>query len=65
MFLVLATAFIIYFTKGSSIISILPYSVVDAASVVDFLGGYTSLDVIAVLIVLAAFVKSAQLFFHT
>lgn len=65
MFLLLAIAIISYFSKGSTNIIVAPALAVEAANSSTFLAGFTALDVIGVSLALAAFVKSAQIFFHT
>jgi NADH-quinone oxidoreductase subunit L len=64
MFLILAIAAMAHFSKGATNFSAVR-AVVDAAKSADFAFGASALDLMAVSLVLAAFVKSAQIFFHT
>jgi NADH:ubiquinone oxidoreductase subunit 5 (subunit L)/multisubunit Na+/H+ antiporter MnhA subunit len=64
MFLIFAASLITYFTRGSSTIATGLICVPIFAAETKYLFG-TALDVIAMAIVVAAFVKSAQIFFHT
>lgn len=66
MFLILAAGLMINFSSGCSIHDIFPFTVIENASEVKLSSlGFTTLDIITISLVLAAFVKSAQIFFHT
>jgi len=65
MALIVGISFLAYFAKGSvNVVSAADLICEDAMSV-EFAGGFTVMDVIAFSFLLAAFVKSAQIFFHT
>src|ERR1700722_1069015 len=65
MFLVLGIGILTTFTAGSTNIATLPVTFTAEALASPFAMGLTSLDLVALCLVMAAFVKSAQLFFHT
>lgn len=66
MFIILATAVLTYYSKGSTTISTLALYLNDSEAGSDLIAGHLSaLDLAAISLVIAAFVKSAQLFFHT
>jgi NADH:ubiquinone oxidoreductase subunit 5 (subunit L)/multisubunit Na+/H+ antiporter MnhA subunit len=65
MFLIVAISFITYYSRGSSDISTSVYLFTQRAVDSLFFYHLTSLDVVAFFLALAAFVKSAQIFFHT
>jgi proton-translocating NADH-quinone oxidoreductase chain L len=65
MFLIVAISHLAYFAKGSVNILTAPELAGDAAKEIFFAGGFSGADVIAFSLLLAAFVKSAQIFFHT
>lgn len=65
MFLILATMIIVHFTKGSTVIATAPFYTVAAAASIQIAHGFSALDLLAVSLVIAALVKSAQIFFHT
>jgi len=63
-FLILAISLVALFNKGSTNIALIPL-LISSAQESSIFWGLTSLDLLAISILLAAFVKSAQLFFHT
>jgi NADH-quinone oxidoreductase subunit L len=65
MFLLFAIALVGHYTRGSMSYFTIPDGLVGDASSTNYLPGFSNLDLICVAITLAAFVKSAQLFFHT
>jgi proton-translocating NADH-quinone oxidoreductase chain L len=65
MALIVALSFLAYFAKGSVNILVAPELAAEAAMRARFPCGFTGVDVIAFALLLAAFVKSAQIFFHT
>jgi NADH-quinone oxidoreductase subunit L len=65
MFLIFAIAVITAFSAGRTTISELPITFAAEASAIEVYAGLSALDLAALALVLAAFVKSAQIFFHT
>jgi NADH:ubiquinone oxidoreductase subunit 5 (subunit L)/multisubunit Na+/H+ antiporter MnhA subunit len=64
MFLVFAIATIVTFSSGRTGIGELPVTFVGEAALTSAYAGLTVLDVAMIALTLAAFVKSAQVFFH-
>ena len=65
MFLVFAIAVITTFSAGRTGIGELPVTFAIEAAKIEAYGGLSALDLAALALALAAFVKSAQIFFHT
>lgn len=66
MFLIIAISFLAYYSGGAtSITGGATEVIIELAEKGKFALGFSALDVIALSLILAAFVKSAQLFFHT
>ena len=64
MFLVVAISFLAYYNKGLTTIALAPLLAERSVDII-FFAGLSAFDIFAIFLALAAFVKSAQIFFHT